>query len=300
MTPSVLGGVIRRFRQAALALTMVGAIACGTEPATSVTQPGDSPNLARSKSKISVTTIVLASSIIAINNPGTTYSITMKNTDGSASLIFVQAVMEQGTTSRASGGANVLCGAGNGVLPHGSCTMDNRTAFADEFAGGTGTFAPGPATLIVTLNQFDGTTTTVLDSQSIPVTLVAGPTTPYITNLTLASTTFVIGGPSVGYTISIWNPGASESLDVVQALMIQGSAFRGAGGRNVACGTNPSGTLPHGNCSFNWTASVSNSTPGPGTLVPGAATFRLELSNFVDPVTTLRDFREIPVTLKNP
>jgi len=300
MAPSVPGGVNRRFRQAALALITVGTIACGTEPATSSLQPGDSPAMAKSKSKISIAAIVLASSTIAINNPGTTYSITMKNTDGPGSLIVVQAVMEQGTTSRASGGANVQCGAGNGVLPHGSCTLDNRPAFADEFVGGTGTFAPGPATLIITLNQFDGTTTTELDSRSIPVTLVAGPTTPYISNLSLATTTLVINGPSVNYTVSVWNPGASESLDVVQGLMNQGTTSRGANGRNVGCGANPSGTLPHGNCTFSFNTVAQNTGGGSGTLVPGPATFRLELLNFDGTNTMLRDFREVAVTLTSP
>jgi len=279
---------------------MVSAIACGTEPATSVLQPGDSPALVKNKSKISIATLVLASSTIAINNPGTTYSITMRNTDGPASAVIIQAEMEQGTTVRASGGTNVQCGAGIGVLPHGSCTMDNRPAFADEFAGGSGTFVPGPATLTVTVKLFDGTTTTDLDSESLPVTLVAGPTTPYITNLSLASTTLVIDGPSVNYTVSIWNPGATESLDVVQGLMNQGTTSRGANGRNVGCGANPSGTLPHGSCTFSFNTVAQNTGGGTGTLVPGPATFRLELLNFDGTNTTLRDFREVAVTLTSP
>jgi hypothetical protein len=289
-----------RVMSALLALVIIATLACGTDRATSLLQPGDAAAAAKEKPLIAITKISLSSSTIVINNPGVPYSITMRNNDGSASLVFIQAEMQQGATNHASGGSNVTCGDASGVLPHGNCTM-NRPAFADDFAGGTGTFVPGPATLVVTLNQFDANTntTTALDSWSLPVTLVAGPTTAYISSLSLAFSSLVIDGAPGNYTVGIWNPGPTESLDVIQAYVNQGATSRGAGGTNVACANHPSGELPHGFCGFEWTTFAQNTAGGTGTLIPGAATFRLELINFVDPTTTLRDFREVGIMLKS-
>jgi hypothetical protein len=249
------------------------------------------------KPKISISKVTLSSNTVVINNPGTPYSITIQNgTTSSASTIIVQAEMEQGTTSRASGGREVVCGAASGVLPPGSCTMNNLPAFADEFVGGSGTFVPGGATLVINLYSFDGTTTTTLDTKSLQVKLVAGPTTPYFTSLSLDFSSLVIDGSPGTATVGIWNPGAAETPDAVQTIVNQPSASRAGGIGDVSCGNNPPGVLAHGNCSFKHTTSARNAGAGTGTLVAGPATLRFELLRMAE----VRAVKEVGITLTNP
>ena len=94
--------------------------------------------------------------------------------------------------------------------------------------------------------------------------------------LTLASPTLVIDGLAVDYTVTIVNSGKKRESATLQGEIAQGNTLHGAGGILVDCGAGP-GVLSHGTCAMSFTAQASNSTGGPGTLVPGAATFVLKV-----------------------
>jgi hypothetical protein len=68
----------------------------------------------------------------------------------------------------------------------------------------------------------------------------------------------------------------SRSNVVLQGWINQGTARRAAGGSMVVCGAAP-GVLPNGTFPVSGSISTSNTAGGTGTLVPGAATFELQL-----------------------
>jgi hypothetical protein len=176
------------------------------------------------------------------------------------------------------------------------------TAKADNGAQGSGTLMPGNAKLVIMLNQSDGTTTTLLDSRALKVTLVAAtPTTVFISALSLATNTFVIGGSAVDYTVTVTNPtGVTQSTVLVQATIKQGTNTAAAYGINVNCVPNSLGVLPPGDCTFTWHTAADPTTSGGNTLVAGPAVWRLELLYYNGTTTTVLDFREINITLTTP
>jgi len=120
---------------------------------------------------IDLVSVVLSSTTLTIEGPGDPYTATVVNGTGSAlSTVVLQAWIDQGTASRAAGGLQVVCGAGIGTLPPGSCGF-SFSAFASNAPpiAGTGTLVPGSATARFELKQGE----TVLDVVRVPVTLVA-------------------------------------------------------------------------------------------------------------------------------
>ncbi|MGH7539609.1 MAG: hypothetical protein ACRELC_01280 [Gemmatimonadota bacterium] len=101
-----------------------------------------------------------------------------------------------------------------------------------------------------------------------------------IDDVALSSTMLTIGGPTVPYTATLTNAGDPLPCGVVlQGYIDQTSqeASRAAGGTLLSdCGTSL-GAFPVGTCGESFTLIASNATAGSGTLVPGAATARLEL-----------------------
>lgn len=102
-----------------------------------------------------------------------------------------------------------------------------------------------------------------------------------ITSVNPGGFTLTIGGSGVAYTAQLYNSTGSafgvfpSDAVVVQAWIDQGTAFRAAGGAIVGGG----GTLPAGSSSFGFSLSAENSpNAGSGTLVPGPATARFELT----------------------
>ncbi|HET7372838.1 MAG TPA: hypothetical protein VFJ20_05610, partial [Gemmatimonadaceae bacterium] len=121
---------------------------------------------------LSITSLQLESTTITIGSQ-VNYTVTVYNpTNTNLSTVLVQGEMIQGSTDRGAGGTNVVCGAGSGVLPPGSCTFQ-FIALASNTAGGTGTLVPGDATFRLTLYVYDGTTTTAYDVKNVAVTLVS-------------------------------------------------------------------------------------------------------------------------------
>ena len=97
-----------------------------------------------------------------------------------------------------------------------------------------------------------------------------------IRKLSLGSKKLIFDGTPVSYTVTVRNPGPDLPEVFLQAMVLQGGAYRGAGGLNANCGGGDA-VLPSGTCTMEWTAAADNANPGDGTLVPGPADFVLTL-----------------------
>ncbi len=122
-----------------------------------------------------IASLSLASTTLVIDDEtGTTYEVTVENPTGSGqSGITLQGEIVQGDALKGAGGFSADCPPDHvsGVLPAGSCTM-TLTANARNAAGGSGTLVPGGASFRLTLSQTVGGVTTVLDTETVPITLV--------------------------------------------------------------------------------------------------------------------------------
>jgi hypothetical protein len=128
-------------------------------------------------------------------------------------------------------------------------------------------------------------------NQSTPTLVSFGG--PSITGLSLGSSTIAIESGTT-YDVTLFNPGDTRSVVVLQGYVLQGATNRGAGGVNVNCSGTFDGILPPGSCTSSWTFSASNSGGGSGTLVPGPATFQLDLVEG----TTILDSETVAITLQ--
>ena len=233
---------------------------------------------------------------------GATAVVTVSVTNAGKSAlkdVSVLAAITQGAASRSAGSALVTCANGApGVLPKGATCDAVLNVAASNAATGSGTLAPGDALLEATLVQGSGRRASVLDVRSTDISLTGEPEpgAPSITNLALGGSTFLVNGPGQPYTITLENPGAARSTVVVQGEIVQGDVWRAAGGTNVACPSSPSGTLPTGTCTFEWSASASNLAGGSGTFTAGAASLLVTLIDdhqILDSWTT-------PITITEP
>lgn len=199
---------------------------------------------------------------VTVTNPGRT---ALKD-------VAVQAVITQPGGSRPVASSPVGCpGSAPGVLPAGATCVVQLAVTISNLVAGTGTLVPGAA-------QFEtrmvaGRKRTLIDSRSDAITLIDS--TPYIAGLQTTSPNVILGNPGE-YTISIQNPGGIKSNVAVQALVVQGTAARAAGGTVVMC-PDANGLLPNGNCTFSYAAVASNANSGTGDLVPGAASLVVQL-----------------------
>lgn len=277
--------------RACVGLASLAAIACSTEQLSSP-RPGDAPSLAAGGKKTVKPTITDASGpSLAIGGSAGTFTVLIANqTNAKLSQVSLQASIQQGSGSRSAGDALVACSGGaSGVLDVGGCTTPFSVT-ADNAASGSGTLVPGTAKLVINLVQAG----TVLDTKTFKISLTAGPTTPYIKNIVQSFTTFVAGVPQ-NYTVTLSNPtGTNQSIVIVQAYFVQNGSTYAGSGTNVLC-TVPeaSGNLPPGDCTFTSESSLASIRPS-----AGAATWRLELTQFVNGATTLLDYKEIPVTIQ--
>jgi len=133
---------------------------------------------------------------------------------------------------------------------------------------------PGPAQFELQLLDANGV---VQSTRDVGVSLAAGQT---INSVILRSNSLVLGGPLVSDSITLVNQQPSVSGAVIQGWLVQSganTARRAAGGSVVQCG-NGAGILPNGVCSMFSVIAASNSSAGTGTLIPGAATFELDLT----------------------
>jgi hypothetical protein len=116
-----------------------------------------------------------------------------------------------------------------------------------------------------------------------------------ITSLTLADNTIPIGGTPGTYTATLNNIASAASGVALQGWMVQGATRRAAGGTSVNCGAG-TGVLPSGNCTMSFSAVASNTTSGTGTLIPGVATFELDMTVGSTTVTRTIGVNLIPGT----
>lgn len=131
----------------------------------------------------------------------------------------------------------------------------------------------------------------------------ARPRRPTISSISLATTTLVIGGRQVGYTVVVQNPSFAMSNVQFQAAITQGTTtLRYAGGYPAYCPPDAWGVVPNGTCTMAdvFVTGASNSAAGSGTLVPGAATFVLTMYQNSGNTPTLLDVKTVPITLVAP
>ena len=252
--------------------------------------------------RLSIVALNLSSSSLAIGGPNVGYTVTVENKGSDVSGVTLQGAIVQGTVSHPAGGFAASCPPNpTGVVPKGSCQMTLTTRASN--ANGVGTLVPGAASFVLTLSLGAAGATTVIDQQSVPVTLVAS--TQTITSLTLSKTTLAIVDPTTiqsdvaNFTVVMQNTGSALSNVHIQAELVQGTVIR-SGGLALACTSpqNADGILPNGTCTMNWfTAATNTPGDGQGTLTPGAATFVLKLIQDVNGTATVLDSKSVPVTL---
>ncbi|MFL5617327.1 MAG: hypothetical protein ACJ79A_02900 [Gemmatimonadaceae bacterium] len=243
-----------------------------------------------------ITNLALSSTTLSIGGAGVPYDVTIFNPGSQLSGVFIQGEMIQNGNVAGAGGSNLLCPptSANGVLPAGTCTM-SWIAVASNQSYAPAPLVPGAATFRLTLYQGSGSPV-VLDTKSVPVTLVAGP--PEVTgviffdpdnNVLLSATT------GTDYNVTLVNSGSAMSGMTLKSTVVQTlnsvTSTRDVSDIPVACPSNASGTLPNGVCTFQVTAIVSNSASGSGPdLVPeNDATYVVTLyQNGVQVATTSR------------
>jgi hypothetical protein len=226
----------------------------------------------------SITSLTLASNEVVLDGPGTSYTAVMQNGGASRSNVVLQGYLVQGAVTAPAGGVVALCGAGDGVLPTGSCTQSFTVN-----AGGDDGLALGAATFRLEMRE-NGV---LLDSEEVPVTIVSG--VPTITSLTLASTNIPLdAGPAGQFTAVMQNRGFSRSNIVLQGWLVQGAVTAPSGGVVALCDAG-NGVLPTGTCTQQFSINAKSSDG----LTTGPATFRLDLSEGA----TLLDNKTVAVTI---
>lgn len=248
--------------------------------------------------KVKIKTLQVASTTLTVDGPSVVATISIGNT-GVALESGVSVVAQVAQTAAFHEAANVqtMCApsAQPGFLPKGTCTMTFDVRASSSTAG-SGNFESGPAVLSVRLLQTANGSTTELAIRTIDVSLVVvpPPTTPFISSVTLGSTTLTINGPSTTYTATIENPGPPLQNLTLQGYMVQGANRYTAGGTAVTCGGLPQ--LPTGTCDVSFITYASTDLGGPGPLVPGPAAFELQLLQTAGGTTVL-DAETVDVNL---
>jgi hypothetical protein len=117
-----------------------------------------------------------------------------------------------------------------------------------------------------------------------------------IVAVNLSTSSLVIGGANVGYTVTVENKGSTVSGVTLQGAIVQGAVNHPAGEFAANCPPNTTGVVPKGSCQMTSTTSASNAN-GVGTLVPGPANFVLTMSLSAGGTSTVLDQTSVPVTL---
>lgn len=211
-------------------------------------------------SAFSISEVILPSKTVVIDGPLMAYTATVISFPQSFKGLLVRSFFVQQQVRHQVGEQGVPCADGSST-----CTYTNSVQ-----ASG---LVPGAALFELQLLDSSGV---VVSTRDVGITLVADET---ISGLIPSSTSLVVGGPLTLYSATIQNPGSIVSGVSVQGWLVQSganNARRAAGGAAVQCGSG-SGVLPTGKCTMFGVIVASNSTAGTGTLVPGPATFELDL-----------------------
>ena len=246
---------------------------------------------------LGITNLAMSATTLAIGGAGVPYDVTIFNPNSQLSSVFIQGEIIQNGNVAGAAGSNLLCPptSANGVLPTGTCTM-SWIAVASNQSYAPAPLVPGAATFRLTLYQGTGSPV-VLDTESIPVTLVAGP--PEVTSVIFldpSSNVLLSTTTATDYNVTLVNSGTAMTGMTLKGQVVQTlngvTSTRNVSDVPVTCPSNASGTLPNGVCTFQVTAFVSNSASGSGPdLVPeNDATYVVTLyQNGVEVATTSRD-----------
>ena len=231
-----------------------------------------------------ITSITPAFTALMIGGRTESASIAIDNQGPQRSTVQVKGRITQGI---ASGDAiiaqDVECGGASGVLPSGACT----TVASVRLMPASGPFGlvPGSATLEIQLIQTDGTTETTLDTESIPVTLVAA--TPWIAQSTVQPT--IALGTNVQIAVIVTNPTTTTYPNSAVVMnVIQGGVTTQVASAAPGCGV--SGVITSGDCLVTFTINL-----GTSSFSPGGATVELRLTT--NSGATLFDVKQYDVTL---
>ena len=208
------------------------------------------------------------------------YSVNLRGGPSTLTSVWVSATLSQPTGSLVVTSVWVNCGSGTGTLPSiATCTM---TLPAGVVAGGLG-LVPGPATFEVDLKQ--GSTTLSTQTRSVTIENAA----PQVTGINPGASPLVINAAAKSFTATLFNPFAPRpDLIQVNAYIRQNSQRVWVGGQPVNCGGG-FGVLPSGWCTTSSSYAITGTT-----LVPGPATFEVDLVNGQG---LLQDSASINVTL---
>ena len=249
--------------------------------------------------KVKVKTMQLASNTMRIDGPSVTGQVSIGNSGlAIPANVVVRGEITQAAASRRAVNTSTQCSpapADAGKLPTGTCDM-TFAASASNSALGTGTLSPGSATFTLHVIQTSDAGDTELANKSLLVNLVG---TPSMT-VTIAPLAVLIDGAAATATAVIQNPANSLQGVLLQGWAVQGTApneiRRPTGGSLVTCGSN-AGVLPPGTCTMTISVAPSNIGPSTGDLVPGDATFRLELIQSSGSTNTTVDVKTVAITL---
>ena len=162
----------------ALGMFAVAALAgCSDSTTAPPVGPGDGPQPASLTAAaapvrtVEIRRLALSSKKFILDGTPIAYKVTIRNPGPDLSEVFLQGMVLQGDADRGAGGLNANCGAGDAVLPSGTCSME-WTATANNDLPGFGTLVPGPAEFVLTLSQ-GYATPAVLDEVQARIVLVA-------------------------------------------------------------------------------------------------------------------------------
>ena len=252
-------------------------------------------NVTLVSSHIAITSVTVNPQNFAIDGPSTAVTVVLNNPTGVAvSGLRLAELLTQsiGPVSRAAGGASLSCGAGDGIMPIGNCTM-TIPASASNSAAGSGTLIAQLAFLEVDLVQSTAGNDVTVDSKSVAVGLLRPPT-PLITNATLGAQYVVLGGPTLTYSVSLNNQNINTFSSVIAHVrLMQGGIEYQVTGGPVDCGAG-TGVFPSGSCTVTGGMNVPSSVAG---LSLGAATIEVDLFQFTGSSLTPYDSKSIPVTV---
>ncbi len=279
---------------AALVVALAGlfsTISCADENVPTAIADGGalasmSPN-AGNGGKVKVKQLQLQSNTIRIDGPADAGVVSIGNSGlAIQSGVSMRGEVVQGPATASGFDVPVQCSpnpADAGKLPTGTCDA----TFSFTVSG----LQPGAAVFVLHVLQAGSE----LASKSVNVTLTG---TAGFLSVSLASYTLAIDGPSTTYTAVLENPSGSLQGMSVQGWIVQGTSRRAAGGAVLTC-SGANGVFPTGTCTFSFSAGASNSpnNGGSGTLVPGAATFELDLQQTSGTTTTVFDIETVAVTL---
>ena len=286
-----------RLSTALAAGALLAVTACGDQrTTTSPIAPSDGPSAAAGPSTtVKIRSAALSTNKLRIDAQGVRAAIQIANSGTQAqSDLSIRAEIVQGLASKEAANQPVLCQPGGvtGVVPVGDCNTD-IVVTASNSAPGPGTLTKGSATLVLHLLQTVGGAEIELNSRKVDVTLAVA---PVISALTLSPTTLAIGGPSASWTATLQNPSSAIQNVGLDGTIVQGATRRSSGGLTIDCKSSL-GLLPPGACTITSTAAANNASSGTGTLVPGAASFELQLFYRTSTGFVTLDTRTVPVTL---